>query len=166
MKKWRSLLTKLSSNVTSLRKPSLNFRKKNFPLQQQCFFYRLEGLKNCFQGIKKKAKGDHWIRKSDVPGGSKTHWAFIVSVTDDQASFASSPPGELWAGWVHKVPPYPLVWSSVTRKMSRELEGMLAWWGANFNPYTCQPQAESLGISPVAMKPSGPATRVHSQGGV
>jgi hypothetical protein len=110
-------------------------RKKNFfPLKQQSFFYRLEGLKNFFQGIKKKAKGDHWIRKSNVPGGGKTPWAFVISVTDDQASFASSPQGELWAGWIHKVHPYPLVWSSVTRKMSRELEGMLAWWGAKFNP--------------------------------
>ena len=82
-------------------------RKKNFSLQQQSFFCRLEGLKNFFQDIKKKAKGDHWIRKSNMPGRGKAPWAFIVRpngltiVTDDQAGFASSP--QVNCKWVHKV---------------------------------------------------------------
>lgn len=86
----------------------------------------------------KKGKGNHWVRKSNVPVGGITSWTFVISVTEEMTkSVLIYPPR--WAvswrsGWGQKVHPYVLIWFTVTRKMLRELEDVLAWWGTHFSP--------------------------------
>lgn len=96
-----------------------------FPLQQ--FLLQTRESRTIFKVLREVKLITGLLRAMLLVGAELLGLSYKHHSVDDQVSFASSPQDMPGGEWVPEVHPHLLIWSTVTSKMSRELQYRLSW---------------------------------------